>query len=183
MNTLKIQDELYLSDETEARREHERYQCHGIGIKFNRLDNHQPLAANEIQTASVNDISLNGLSIKLSQSLTVGDLLSIEILNPNNDENETLMTVIMWCNASNSKAFNAGLKVICSEDFNQDTTHSIKVTDRHQNQLICPSCNEVSFYLKEIDSDKTKPQLHHCCRCGHSHQITHVMAFNRQLKD
>jgi len=182
MKALMIEDELSLSDESEARRQHERYQCHGIQISYSLFSSRSILAVNENNhQATVNDISLTGLSIELQQSLTVGDLLSIEIQNPDSLENELLTAEIMWCKSSGGEQYNAGLQVIGADSHTHDSANDDDLHDVSQNQLICPSCNEVSFYLKEIKSDNSKPELHHCCRCGHSHQITDVMAFNRQL--
>ena len=182
MKALMIEDDLFLSEESEARREHERYQCTGINISYSLFSSQSILAVNDHNhQAKINDISLTGLSINLQQSLTVGDLLSIEIQNPNDQNNEVLTAEIMWCKSADDVNYSAGLRVISTDNHNQDSANDVHADKRHQNQLVCPSCNEVSFYLKEIDSDINKPQLHHCCRCGHSHQITDVMAFNRHL--
>ena len=182
MRALMIEDELYLSEESEARRQHERYQCSDIKISYSLFSSHSILAVNDSHhQATVNDISLSGLSIGLQQSLTVGDLLSIEIQSSGSLENEVLTAEIMWCKSVKGNQYNAGLHVISADSHTDNSANDADLHNANQNQLICPSCNEVSFYLKEINSDSNKPQLHHCCRCGHSHQITDVMAFNRQL--
>lgn len=180
MKALMIEDDPFLSDDSEARRQHERYQCRNLHVSYSLFSSHSILAVNDNHhQATINDISISGLSIALQQSLTVGDLLSIEIQNPEGSKNEVLTAEIMWCKSSGDEQYNAGLHIISTDNRTHDSANDADVHEIHQHQLICPSCNEVSFYLKETNSNNNKPQLYHCCRCGHSHQITDVMAFNR----
>lgn len=182
MNSLMLDDNLLLNDDIEARREHERYQCAGVNLSFQAFDIGNSAISCEPETAEIKDISLNGLAIQTRHALKKGELLSVEIKNPLHNDSEKLTVEIMWCKDDSKQQFMAGLKVITDEDIRLDSANDEKPHDHDSHsQIICPSCNETSFFLREISNDKNKPELYHCCRCNHSHQITEVMAFNREL--
>lgn len=175
---------LLLPDDEESRRLQERYQCSDINVSYTPYTTRYLRAVNApAHSGAVRDISLNGLCIEVDSSLTVGDILSLSIHEPDNFNAEQLNAEIMWCKVCHNSHYQVGLKVIgedmalydpVNEDSNQGDTLQA------EQQLVCPSCNETSFYMQARLKHGQLSHLHTCCRCGHSHLITQVMAFNRQ---
>jgi len=183
MKSVLIDDSLQLPEESEARREHERYLCENLTAEYRQL-----IPGNSAQqpalNARVNDISLKGLAIETSQHLNMGDILSLEMNTPAAEhDNEVLTAVIMWCKTANGEQFQAGLRIIPAQMLSSEPAndHHSQPSLSQQHQLLCPSCHETSFFLREINSDQQTPDIYHCCRCNHSHPITEVMAFNRHI--
>jgi len=179
MNNMLIDPVSDLPEDSEARREHERYQCENLTASFTQL-NASSVKSHVTHEARITDISLKGLSIKTGHIVNTGDILSIE-LNPSNDK-EVLTAVIMWRREEDNQHYTAGLQLISEQNLRPesaiDTSESQALSE--QNQITCPSCHETSFFLREINSDQKTPDIYHCCRCNHSHPITEVMAFNRR---
>lgn len=161
-------------DHSAARRSHERYHCNGINARLISSSNdYLKSLESAAHVATVTDISIDGLAITADQSLSIGELLSIEIITPGKKTCETVNAQVMWCKTSANDEYFAGLKVI---------TKTKNVSDLQQNkkELVCSYCGEASFYLEDQIGDQLLITTHSCCRCGHSHYITDVIAGNRR---
>lgn len=179
MNNVLIDPVLELPEDFEARREHERYECESTRASFTQLGN-SGVNNQATHQARITDISLKGLAIETGHIIHTGDILSIK-LKPSNGK-EVLTAVIMWCKQENNQKYTAGLQLISEKTLRSEPANDANNLQGHseQNQILCPSCNETSFFLREINSDQVTPDIYHCCRCNHSHPITEVMAFNRR---
>lgn len=178
MNNVLIDPVLDLQEDFEARREHERYECENINASFTQF-NDATASSRASHEARITDISLKGLAIETGHSVKTGDILSIE-LSPS-DDNDTLTAVIMWCKQETNLQYTAGLQLISEQTLKSESANDASNPQglSEQNQIICPSCHETSFFLREINSNRQTADIYHCCRCNHSHPITEVMAFNR----
>lgn len=179
MKSLLIEDALILPEDTEARREHERYECQNITAYYSHINPAGDIIQ-AVSQANIKDISLKGLAIETCQAVKTGDILSIEICPSDTQPKEIITAVIMWCETGN-QSYNAGLRIVSADTLNREPANDNYPKESEQDQIICPSCNETSFFLREINSDQQTPDLYHCCHCSHSHEITEVMAFNRRF--
>jgi len=169
-------------DDLESRRQHERYDCTDVSVMYTPFSSSYLKAVNSsVHTAKVKDISLSGLCIEVDTSLTVGDALSLSVRDAENNSVEELNVEVMWFKMTDNKRYNVGLRVLQELDLNFDADES--GVDEEQaslsQNLICPSCNETSFYMPALSNERSTTVLHTCCRCNHSHPITQVIAFNR----
>lgn len=169
MNYPMIDLEHLLPDTTEARRIHERYHCNGIRACFRSSSSQHQSVNNPVYTADVTDISVDGLALSSDKLMETGDLLSIEIETPGNISNEKILAQVMWSKVSANQSYYAGLKVISKND-------EVILSDR---ELVCSHCGEASFYLEDNVNNQSLITMHSCCRCGHNHYITDVIARNR----
>ena len=173
MNYPMIDLEHLEPDTTEARRIHERYYCNGIRACFrSSASQHIKSVNNPVYTADVTDISLDGLALSSDKLIEAGEFLSVEIETPGNSSNEKIHAQVMWTKVSANENYIAGLKVIAKN--NEMIASDIK--------LVCSHCDEASFYLEDNVNSQSSVSMHSCCRCGHSHYITDVIAKNRLTK-
>jgi DNA-directed RNA polymerase subunit M/transcription elongation factor TFIIS len=173
---------LSLTGDDESRRQHERYQCNNITVSYIPCTTNYLKAINSpMHTATVRDISRNGFCIELDRNLTVGDVISLAIHEPDNFDAENLNAEIMWVKLCRDSNYKVGLRVIDASSVSYDVLNEdskLNLSNQTE-QLVCPSCNETSFYMQARLQDSQLSHLHTCCRCGNAHLITQVMAFNR----
>lgn len=171
MNYPMIDLEHLVPDTSDARRTHERYYCKGISARFSSsTSQHLKSVNNSIYSADITDISVDGLAIISDKSLAMGEFLSVEIETPDHTSNEKIHAQVMWSKILPNESCFAGLKVIAEGN---------EIIDSN-NELVCSHCGEASFYLEDKASNQSSITTHSCCRCGHSHYITDVIALNRQ---
>ena len=169
-------------DDLESRRQHERYDCTDVSVMYTPFSSNYLKAVNSaVHTAKLKDISLSGLCIQVDTSLSVGDTLSISVMDASSKCVEELNVEVMWFKMTEDKHYNVGLRVVQEQDivFDADEEVLYKSAPSLTQNLICPSCNETSFYMPAVSDESTTTVLHTCCRCNHSHPITQVIAFNR----
>lgn len=168
--------------EADSRREHERYACNDTDIRFFQIGPGLSKVDPVIEHALLKDISLKGLAIESQQLFKPGDILSLEIDHDESQPKELLTAVIMWCKTSNDNDIHqAGLRVVKTNRIEPSESTESGYHRSNQNQLVCPSCDETSFFLRKISSSADHSDIYYCGHCGNRHEITDVMAFNRKL--
>lgn len=179
MNHPLIDFEPSAANDLEVRRIHERYQCTGLTAYFNTTASSYLKPVEGIRhTACIEDISINGLAMMTDKSLSQGELLYLEIDTPDETANERINAQVMWCKSSANNQYSTGLRIVSNSEISQQPTTKRETTT--SNELTCSHCGEASFYLEVKRVEASQPSQHSCCRCGHSHYITRVMAFNRK---
>lgn len=174
MNYPMIDLEHLVTDDSEARRTHERYFCKGINIRFSSLVAPYLKSVDEpTHIATITDISIDGLAIRSNKPLSAGELLSVVIESPAKETNEKVKVQVMWCNASTNESYLIGLKVLVEGEM-------VDSSMNNEQELFCSHCGEASFYLEDKTSEQQSVTTHSCCRCGHSHYISDVIALNRK---
>lgn len=175
MNYPMIDFENPLQDDPESRRTHERYHCKGIKARISASARQYLKPVDKVEyTAIISDISLDGLSIQYDKSVAIGELLMIEIVNPNEKLSESVMAEVKWFKLTEQHHYLIGLQVISKDGL----AFVSEQATQQASELICSYCGEASFYHEE--ENKQSLSKHSCCRCGHSHNITEVIAFNRK---
>ena len=179
MNYPMIDYENAMQDDPESRRRYERYNCKGITARISASARQYLKPVDKVEySAIISDISLDGLAIQYEESVTIGELLRIEIINPNEKLSECIMAEVKWFKLTEQRVYLIGLKVISKDGlaFLSDRAEE----EERVSELTCSHCGEASFYCEENKNESSSAITHSCCRCGHSHHITEVIAFNRK---